>query len=174
MIPTSVLINPNVLVQTNDPFTTGIIYMPIGLAYVAASLLRRELSIKVIDAFGENPRQVRRHGDFMILGLKTEEILDRLPADAGVIFVYANQLINHASVVEIIGAAKARFPHIPVVVLENTQAVTAYALQPVGAVLYEAGATYLLSGEGEERAVRFVQALASGKPEDLEAIDGLC
>src|ERR1044071_7445040 len=104
MMATSVLINPNVLVQSNDPFTTGIVYMPIGLAYVAAALRRSGAPIEVVDAFGERPRQVRKVGDFMILGLSTNEVVARVPSDAGVIFVYANQLINHASVVEIIRA----------------------------------------------------------------------
>ena len=171
----SCLINPNVLVQRNDPFTTGIIYMPIGLAYVAASLRHNGLPVNVIDAFGEAPRQVRKAGEFMILGLTTREVVDRIPPDAGVIFVYANQLINHASVAEIIRAAKIRFPRVPVVVLENTQAVTAYALRPVAKDLYETGADYLLSGEGEERAVSFVQAIERGAtPDEFAAIDGLC
>ncbi|TMJ01384.1 MAG: B12-binding domain-containing radical SAM protein [Alphaproteobacteria bacterium] len=172
---TSALINPNVLVQRNDPFTTGIIYMPIGLAYVAASLRHNGLPVKVIDAFGEAPRQVHKAGDFMVLGLSTDEVIARIPADAGVIFVYANQLINHASVAEIIRAAKNRFPQTPVVVLENTQAVTAYALRPVAADLFATGADYLLSGEGEERAVQLVQAIGRGATaEELSEIDGLC
>jgi anaerobic magnesium-protoporphyrin IX monomethyl ester cyclase len=173
MAPTSVLINPNVLVQTNDPFTTGIIYMPIGLAYVAASLRQAGLPITVIDAFGEAPRQAHRAGEFMVLGLTTEQVLGRIPPDVGVVFVYANQLINHAAVAEIIRAVKAKLPATPVVILENTQAVTAYALRPVAQALYELGADYLLAGEGEERAVKFVQALARSRA-DLEAIDGLC
>jgi radical SAM superfamily enzyme YgiQ (UPF0313 family) len=175
MTRTTVLINPNVLVQRNDPFTTGVIYMPIGLAYVAASLRAKEFPVTVIDAFGEDPRRARKVGDFMILGLSADEVTERIPADVGVIFIYANQLINHASVVELIRSAKARFTNVPVAVLENTQAVTAYALRPVAQALYDAGADYLLSGEGEERAVSFVQSVERGAPrEELAAIDGLC
>lgn len=175
MAATSVLISPNVLVQKNDPFTTGIIYMPIGLAYVASALRQSGLPLKVIDAFGASPRQVRKAGNFMVLGLSTSDVIDRIPQDVGAIFVYANQLINHASVVEIMRGAKVRFPNVPVVVLENTQAVTAYALRPVAAALYEAGADYLLAGEGEQRAVKFVQAIGRGDArEELSAIDGLC
>ncbi len=37
------LINPNLVVQSNDTFTTGIVYMPIALAYVAATLERAEI-----------------------------------------------------------------------------------------------------------------------------------
>jgi radical SAM superfamily enzyme YgiQ (UPF0313 family) len=175
MASTSVLINPNVLVQKNDPFTTGIVYLPIGLAYVAAALRRNDLPIKVIDAFGEAPRQARGVGDFMILGLSTEDVVDRIPEDAGVIFVYANQLINHSSVAEIVCAAKTRFAEVPVVILENTQAVTAYALRPVAKNLYEVGADYLLCGEGEQRTVSFVSAIGRGATQDeLSEIDGLC
>ena len=38
---TSVFINPNLLVQRNDPFTTGIVYMPIGLASTVASVEKK-------------------------------------------------------------------------------------------------------------------------------------
>jgi anaerobic magnesium-protoporphyrin IX monomethyl ester cyclase len=107
-------------VQTNDPFATGIVYIPIGLAYVAASLRRAGLPITVIDAFSEAPRQVRKAGERAI-------------------FVYANQLINQAAVAEIIRGAKQAFPTTPVDVLENTQAVSAYALRPVAKTLYDAG-----------------------------------
>src|SRR5436305_2006540 len=114
----SALVNPNLLVQRNDPFTTGIIYMPIELAYVAAALRQASLPIKVIDAFGEAPRKVRTAGKFMFLGLSQQEILKRIPHEVGVIFVYANQLINHASLVEIIREVKSKFTNVPLVVLE--------------------------------------------------------
>jgi len=175
MAAVSALINPNLLVQRNDPFTTGIIYMPIGLAYVAAALRQASLPIKVIDAFGEAPRKVRTAGKFMFLGLSQQEILKRIPHEVGVIFVYANQLINHASLVEIIREVKSKFTNVPLVVLENTQAVTAYALRPIAQHLYEAGADYLLSGEGEQRAVSLVRAMTRGATrQELAEIDGLC
>jgi anaerobic magnesium-protoporphyrin IX monomethyl ester cyclase len=170
----AVLINPNVLVQRRDPFTTGIVYMPIGLAYVAACIRASGRAVQVIDAFAQKPRQIRKSDQFLTLGLTTAEVMDQVPRDAGVIFVYANQLINHASVADIIAAAKQRFPQVPVVVLENTQAVTAYALRPVAQQLFAAGADYLLSGEAEERAVRLIAALEQGAGGDVLAeIDGL-
>ena len=33
-----VLVNPNLALQSRDMFTTGVVYMPIGLAYFAAAL----------------------------------------------------------------------------------------------------------------------------------------
>ena len=62
-----------------------------------------------------------------------------MPADAKVVFVYAINLTNHISTVGIVRALKQAFPKLPVVILENTQAVTAYALQFVMGDFFEGG-----------------------------------
>ncbi len=89
----------------------------------------------------------------MVVGLTAQEVVARIPDDASVAFIYASQLICHTSVVEIIHSIKQLRPGLPVVVLENTQAVTAYSLKEVGESLFSAGADYLLLGEGELRGV---------------------
>ena len=53
-----VCINPNLVLQKNDLFTTGIVFMPFGLAYFAGALLKNSYNCEVIDAFGENPNQI--------------------------------------------------------------------------------------------------------------------
>ena len=73
---TSVFVNPNLLVQRNDPFTTGIVYMPIGLASTVASVQSHGFKVKVIDSFGEAPKKARIIGKFMYLGLNTGEIIN--------------------------------------------------------------------------------------------------
>ena len=169
-----VLINPNLVVQRDDPFTTGIVYMPIGLAYVAASLRQAGMPMTVIDAYAEKPRQVRRALKFMLLGLAETEVVARVPADAKVAFVYAINLTNHISTVGIVRALKQAFPKLPVVILENTQAVTAYALQFVMGEFFETGADFVLTGEGEHRAVRLVQMVLDGyNSQELLSLDGL-
>lgn len=45
-------VNPNLVVQRNDPFTTGIPYMPVSLAYLTAALRAKSHDVQVIDAFG--------------------------------------------------------------------------------------------------------------------------
>lgn len=149
----AVLINPNLVALRKDLFTTGIVYMPIGLAYIAASLRRAKIPLAVIDAFGEAPFQSRRNETFLFLGLSSREIVQRLPADASIVFVYANQLTNHLAVLEIITAVRQAYPKLPVVVLENTQAVTAYSLALVKDQFFKAGADQVLTGEGELSAV---------------------
>lgn len=169
-----VLINPNLVVQRNDPFTTGIVYMPVGLAYVAASFLAAGIPVKVVDAFAERPYETRHDNKFMFLGLDHSEIAIRIPADTAAIFVYAINLTNHLSTIGIVKALKQSHPGIPVVVLENTQAVTAYSLRFAADEFYEAGADYILTGEAEQRSVRFFRMLTQeGANGRLQEIDGL-
>ncbi len=168
------LINPNLLVQPKDPLTTGIVYMPIGLAYVATALRAKGEEVTVIDAFGARPKEVRREDRFYSFGLDPEETASRVAPDTQVIFLYANQLTNHLAVLKILRHLKERFPNIPKVVLENTQAVTAYALRFAAPEFYSAGADFILTGEAEVRAVRLCQVLARGGAEqELRQIDGL-
>jgi radical SAM superfamily enzyme YgiQ (UPF0313 family) len=169
-----VLINPNLVVQRNDPFTTGVVYMPIGLAYVAASLRAAKIPLTVIDAFAEKPYQVRYNGKFMLLGLSYMEIVEKIPLNAKIIFVYALNLTNHLSTVGIVSVVKQKYPNIPVVILENTQAVTAYSLLFAADEIYKAGTDYILTGEGDLNCTRISTIIMSGNPlDELRNVDGL-
>jgi anaerobic magnesium-protoporphyrin IX monomethyl ester cyclase len=169
-----VLINPNLVVQRNDPFTTGIVYMPVGLAYIAAALRDADIPVRVIDAFAEKPRQAHRVDTFSLMGLIDAEVVARIPEDTGMIFIFAINLTSHVSTIAILRALKAEYPHLPVVILENTQAVTAYSLQKVMAEFFEQGADYVLTGEGEHRTVELVQHVwEQSEHKKLEQLEGL-
>ncbi len=169
-----VLINPNLVVQRNDPFTTGIIYMPVGLAYVSSALRAAGFDVKVIDAFAERPRQARRDGKFTLMGLRDAEVLEQFPEDSGLVIIFALNLTNHIATANILQTTKQYRPELPVVILENTQAVTAYALKNVMGEFFDLGADYVLMGEGEHRAVDLVQALwGQGGHKSLDQLDGL-
>ncbi len=169
-----VLINPNLVVQRNDPFTTGIVYMPIGLAYTAAALRDAGLPVQVIDAFAGQPRQARRSEKFTLMGLTDDEVLARIPADARLVFLFAINLTNHIASENILRAIKQHRPDLLVVVLENTQAVTAYALEHVRSVFFEAGANFVLTGEAERQAVVVARALGGQNPPgELNQLAGL-
>ena len=167
------LVNPNMSVQRSDLFTTGIVYMPVGLASAAASLRKAGFPVRVVDAYGEAPYQSRADGKFMILGLTPQEVLERTPQDAGVAFVYAMNVSNHNAALGIVRALKEARPELAVVILENTQAVTAYALVQVKDQFFAAGADYILSGEPERRTVRLAQILSEGRKPAEGEIDGL-
>lgn len=158
-----VLINPNLVTLRHDPFTTGIVYMPIGLVSVATALAKAH-GVRVIDAFGEAPRRVRARDRYLLSGLAPEETVARIPAGTEAIFLYADRLTNHVALLELLRAVNAAFPNVPKILLENTQAVTAYALSAIKEELLAAGADFVLIGEAEETAGRLLEALASGVP----------
>lgn len=171
---TVVLINPNLVVQCNDPFTTGIVYMPVSLAYAASSLRTHGAHVTVIDAFAEKPKQVQREGTFSVFGLTADEVAQRIPSHSVAIFVYAINLTNHISTLGILRQIKGSHPPIPIVVLENTQAVTGYSLRRVPDELYAAGADFILTGEADRRILSLVGCLGGQTPKDhLRLIDGL-
>lgn len=168
------LLNPNLVLQRNDPFTTGIVYMPVGLAYVAATLRKAGFPCQVLDAFGEAPRQAMLRDRFMMLGLRSDEVVQRMSPETRAAFVYAGQLTHHVALCELIHTIRRRRPEVPVVILENTQAVTAYSLRHVSQELFAAGAEYLLYGEPEQRAVTLAGALVNGREKEiLNQIPGL-
>jgi len=168
-----VLINPNLVVQKNDPFTTGIVYMPIGLAYLASSLGASGNDVKVIDAFAAAPGQAFTKGNFVFYGLSMDELIERFPQNLDVVFIYAINLTNHLSTIEIVRTVKQHFPLTPIVIVENTQAVTAYALANVRDEFFQAGADYVLTGESEVRGLKILAALRTGSADELKQIDGI-
>ncbi|MBN1230451.1 MAG: B12-binding domain-containing radical SAM protein [Anaerolineales bacterium] len=169
-----VFINPNLVVQKNDTFTTGIIYLPLAMAYTAASLRKYGHDVQVIDSFGEAPRQATHIHNFMSLGLTDEQLLSRIPDSAEFIFVYAINLINYMTAGNAVRVAKQKLPDVPVIVLENTQAVTAFTLSYVDQEFYKEGADFILTGEGEHRAQHLIELLTEGANIDkLQELDGL-
>lgn len=171
---TVALINPNLVVQRNDPFTTGIVYMPISLAYLAGTLRAANYPIKVIDTYASSPRRCREEGKFLFFGLDDKELMARLPENLSAIFVYAINLTNHLSTTGIVRALKPAYPDTPVIVLENTQAVTAYALSQVAPEFYAVGADFVLTGEPELNAKKLLSILEKDAESDaLRTIAGL-
>jgi len=65
---TAVFINPQLYVQKNDKFTTGIVYMPIALAYVVSFFKHNGIAVEVKDLFGQNPKKSKLFQDKIILG----------------------------------------------------------------------------------------------------------
>ena len=174
-----VCINPNLVLQRNDLFTTGVVYMPIGLAYFASTLQTIGYPCKVVDAFGENPNQYWKEGDFIFRGLLPSEIVAQINNNAGetplkIIFVYAINLTYHQSTINIIKQIRESFPKISIAVLENSQAVTAYALEDIQNEFYDAGANYVVIGEPEQRGIALIKHIdGQCEDDDLLNIDGI-
>ena len=177
------LVSPPLSFDRRDPLTTGIVYMPIGLAYLAAAL-RRHHEIDMLDVFGEAPETARTDGDFVILGLSDDEVARRFEASRpDVVVAYANQVANHEALLHLIRLLRSLNSFVPIVVAENTQAVTAYSVGELEEEFLAAGATSVIVGEPELGIAQYVsgrlgraeaEAIAlnkKGQIADLDALD---
>ncbi len=161
------LINPNIVMQKDDLFGTGIPYLPVELAYVASSLRKNNIQFKLIDSFGLKPMQITRQGSQLVQGLTISEILSEIPNDAKFAVVYCGLVVTFRRIIEIISAVKKAFPKISVVCIENTQQVTAFSISEAAPKLFEAGADVLVVGDPELKVVDIV----SGK--ELKDVKGV-
>ncbi len=169
---TVVLVNPNLVVQRSDLFTTGIVYMPIGLASFAAVVREAGFSCQVVDAFGEAPNQCWRADGFLYRGLTFAQVTERINDGVLAVCLSAMNLTHHGSLVGLLRAIRQGRPRARLVVLENSQAVTAYNLHAVRRELFAAGADYILRGEPEERGLALFAAMAAGRPVAIPGVEG--
>lgn len=165
------LISPNLVLQQSDMFTTGVVYMPIGLASFAGVLRANGIKCNVIDSFGENPNQHWTDDDYMFRGLTISELIEKVTHDTEVVVIYAINLTYHRSIINILQRVHACFPDVPIVVMENTQAVTAYSLHIIMDEFLDAGVDYIITGESEVRGLELIKGLSSNS--DVSIIDGI-
>ncbi len=142
------LISPRLALQKNDFLGSGVPYWPIELATFAAVLRDARETVSVLDLFGSAPRRLTDAGDHYLQGVPLAEHSGS-PAitKTQAFIVYAISYMSHGEVQDILRFLKEKRPDAPVVVLENSQAVTAYSLQRLAEPLFAAGADMLICGE---------------------------
>ena len=91
--------------------------LPLGLAYIAATLREAGHEVSVLDAVGEAPEQVTQGArkQLFALGLTIPEIVDRLDPQAGAFGLTNMWSFSWPLVRELIQAIKTRHPDIPLV-----------------------------------------------------------
>lgn len=158
------LINPNIVSQKNDFSGSGIPYLPVGLAWLAAYLREIGHDVTVIDAFGLAPERIRSTRTHVVQGLTADETVARIPADAEVLGFYAHLTVTHGALAGIIRAARIRFPELPTLVLENADKVNAYSLRRIYREFFGLGVDHVVLGHLERRTGRLLEAVAAGAP----------
>ena len=167
----AVFLNPQLHVQKNDKFTTGIIYMPIILAYLISHFKKNNISTKLLDLYGLNPKKLKKEDNSLIFGIDISEIDQQILKKADCFFIYANQVANHSSVIYIINFLKKNFHSVPIIVLENSQAVTAYSLKKVKNHFFEIGCDYIIIGDLEYPSLELYKNL--NNPIEIKNIRGV-
>ena len=168
---TAIFINPQLVVQKNDKFTTGIVYMPITLAYAISSFKKANIKTKLIDLYGRNPSKCSKENNHLIFGEKIEDIDENEFENVDCIFINANQVGNHISILNIIKFLKNRFKETPISILENSQAVTAYSLSKIKDEFLKLGCDFILIGDLENVTVKLYNNL--NKYEYLKTLNGI-
>jgi len=163
------LINPNIITQKGDFFGSGIPFFPITLAYTASYLKEKGHIIQVIDAFGENPKQITETKEQFIQGLNIEEIIRKIEKDTQAIIMYASLVITHNANIQLLTQIRKQY-NIPIIVLENIHSVVGYSLMKVQEEFFNAGANFLVLGDPEQKCIEIINAIETKQPPQTAGI----
>lgn len=142
------LISPRLAIQKGDFLGSGVPYWPVELATLAAYAREQGDEVSLVDLFGNNPRQLSDVDDYYLQGESIDGYLDMsVLRQAEAFILYAISYMSHQELLSIVARLKQTFPHVPISILENSQAVTAYSLQRVASDYFEVGADLLICGE---------------------------
>jgi anaerobic magnesium-protoporphyrin IX monomethyl ester cyclase len=154
----AVLINPKLIINKKDMLTTGIVYMPIGLAYVNSILKKENIPTLVLDLFSSNTKKTKIQNNFLEIGEDIEFYFDKFNNNS-VFFIYANQIINHNYIIYILEKLRDKFPNNTIAIIQNSQAVTAYSLDSVKNIFFEKKADILIIGNPELASLEIINRL---------------
>jgi anaerobic magnesium-protoporphyrin IX monomethyl ester cyclase len=160
------ILRPPLLVPTWSD--SGPLTPPIGPAYIAASLIQAGHEVRIVDGVGESPFQITSlfNDTVMAIGLKSEEIVERIKPDTQLIGVSCMFSQDWPEIRRLVTLARKRFPGVPIVMGgEHITAVPDFTLTSTPEV------DACVIGEGEETIVDLVNAFDKGEPWD--SIPGL-
>lgn len=155
------LINPRLIVQKHDTFTTGIVYMPIGLAYFSDGLTKLGIEHEVLDLFGLDPRSISIYGNSWVFGMNLVSACASLKSKPSSIVIYANQAANHSDLTKILLEIHSLYPDVKIHLLENSQAVTAYSLTSIQPYFENLGVASVITGSPANQINVFARSLAN-------------
>ena len=161
--PTICLIRPPAVESFR--FTSTSIALPLGLAYVSAALKAARFRVDIVDAVGESPTSRTRYCQGFLIGLRPEEIVSRIPANADIIGIAVIFTHEWPVVVGLVELIAKRFPRSTIVVGgEHCTSLPEFCL-------LSSRADVAVLGEGEETVVELVRALRNREP--LDSIPGI-
>ena len=147
------IINPPLLDKFNN-FGSGAT-IPINILYLSAYLKKNGIDVELIDAFSENPHQRTTYKKkFQRLGLKINEIVERIDPKSDAIGISTMFCQTHNSTIELISKIKKKWPDKTVIVGGN-HAGSLYK------IFIGKGADYLILGEGEESLLELLNNLGN-------------
>jgi anaerobic magnesium-protoporphyrin IX monomethyl ester cyclase len=142
------LISPRLAFQKGDFLGSGVPYWPLELLTLASFARDTGDNVALLDLFGSNPKNLTESGDSYLQGMPIDIYLNSpVLKQAEAFILYAISYMAHNELVSIVRKLRISYPEIPISILENSQAVTAYSLQRVADTFFDAGADLLICGE---------------------------
>ena len=142
------LINPRISILKNDYLGSGVPYWPIEAATFVSFLKNRNEHCEVIDLFGSAVRGIEVMESHFLQGqnIDSPQWIKKLElADCFIIF--AISFMSHKEVLNISRFLRNKYPNKRILILENSQAVTAYAIDLLANEFFPAGVDALICGE---------------------------
>jgi anaerobic magnesium-protoporphyrin IX monomethyl ester cyclase len=140
---------------------------PIGLGYIAAMLEQRQIKVEIYDMLGEGwNKEIPYARDIVIVGLSTEDLIDRIYKFEPDIVGISNQFTYQKGIVDaLFSAVKSEFPQIITVTGGASPTVIPEITMQNKAI------DYAVLSEGEHRMIHLIDYLEGRK--SPEEIDGL-
>ena len=168
------LVSPRLVIQKNDILGSGVPYWPIEIATLATFIKSNNDQVSFYDLFGSNPKLLEDRGDFFLQGESFDKYIEKAKI-TDVFIIFAISYMSHQEIVEIIKKIKKAFnSKKKIVVLENSQAVTAYSLYRVKKDFFDAGADNLICGEpyhNWHQIKKYINSEIIPKPENIVSSD---
>lgn len=140
---------------------------PVGLAYIAGSLLSAGHEVQVTDAILEGWNNIMPYGQLVARGLHNQSVVHRIVGQPDIIGISVMSTINWPLVIDLCQRLKLAFPHSCIVLGgEHPTALPEFCLLTSDADL-------VVMGEGEETIVEVAAALQHGDLSQLHRVAGI-
>ena len=167
--PVAVIVPP-VVCHDLDPHT-GIPFMPHIAGHAAGALREGGHNVQAIDCFGVDCHSRKVVGEFLLMGVDENWVATNLRPETHCVFIYARAITEFIAIELLIHKLNQTHPNTKIVLFENIQSVTSYALVHVADKFIECGADVVITGEPETRINDVLQSLF--KSDALAKIPGL-
>ena len=170
-MPSAVVIVPPVVCHNLDPHT-GIPFMPHMAAHLVGSLkCGGARKVQVIDCFGLQPNSRQLIGEFMLMGVDEDWVLEHINSEALTCYIYCRTIAEFIAVERLVFKLKSVRPQLKIILFENIQSVTSYSLTNVAMDFLEKGVDCIMLGEPEDRVNTVASRLEANI--SLDGIPGL-
>jgi len=166
------IICPQLVTLYRDNLGSGIPYMPVIAAYLAA-ILREKYDTKVIDAFGEDPLNAWVEDRYIIQGITFDETVRKIPPDCRYSILYVSTIMANYVLHKTIRLIKEKHPLTKIILIENSQGVIGCPLKFIYKDFLDSGADYIIQGECEEKVPVLIDSLEQGSNSAISSIPGI-